>query len=458
MDILFLSATDFQTSQWLFLRLMALSYFLAFWSLHVQVLGLYGSDGILPLRGYSDTKLRAGTYGGMILSVLAAIGFYPAPFFFLLYLLYLQFHKKGGIFLAYQWDILLVETGFMTFLLSIQSPAPYALIFMFWVFLFRFMFSSGIVKILSRCPSWKTFTAMDVHYESQPLPNTIAYYMHQLPRWFGKFSQGACYFIELVVPFFIFTPMPLRFSAFLLLVLLQLLIILTGNYAFFNVLTLALCVPLLSDDYLPNLPTGWGFPESWWTAVPLTLIGAVYIIFNLLMFADLFFDLRTIELFIRKCISPFRLLNHYGLFAVMTTKRNEIVIEGSDDGENWKVYEFKYKAGDLKGRPKQVAPHQPRLDWQMWFASLRRFHHEWWLQNFIVCLLKGSPEVLGLLETNPFPGKPPKYIRAQFYEYHFTTMREKRDTGNWWKRKYLGEYCPMYQLTKDIPKNSSKSS
>lgn len=444
--MIFAPATEFQTAQWLFLRLMAVSYFFAFWSLYLQVLGLYGSQGILPIAKYSDAVLKNGTIAGMVLSLVAAIGIYPAPIFLALYLLYLEYHKKGGDFLAFQWDILLLETGFMTFLFAIQSPAPYALIFLFWVFLFRFMFSSGIVKILSRCPSWRTFTAMDVHYETQPLPNIIAYYMHQLPRSFGKFSQGVCYFIELVVPFFIFTPMPIRFAAFVLLILLQILILLTGNYAFFNVLTIVLCIPLLNDQYLPDLPQGIAFPATLWTSVPLTLIAAAFIILNLLMFADLYFDLRHIQRFIRSLLAPYRLLNHYGLFAVMTTKRNEIIIEGSQDGENWKVYEFKYKPGDLKQHPKQVAPHQPRLDWQMWFAALRSFRYEWWLQNLFVRLMEGSPEVLSLFKTNPFPEGPPKFIRAQFYEYHFTTLQEKRETGNWWKRKYLGEYSPMYKL------------
>lgn len=446
MDILFGPVTDFQTSQWLFLRLMALTYFLAFWSLYIQVLGLYGSRGILPISTYSDAVLKNGTIAGMILSFVAAIGVYPAPFFLLLYLLYLQYHKKGGDFLSFQWDILLLETGFMTVFYAIQTPPTYPMVVLFWVFLFRFMFSSGIVKILSRCPSWKTFTAMDVHYETQPLPNTVAYYMHQLPGWFGKFSQWVCYFIELVVPFFIFTPMPIRCAAFVLLVLLQILIMLTGNYAFFNGLTIVLCIPLLSDGYLPDLPHGMALPASYWTGIPLAFFAGIFIVLNLIQFADLYFDLRHIQRYLRKWLSPYRLLNHYGLFAVMTTKRNEIVIEGSEDGENWKVYEFKYKPGDLKKRPKQVAPHQPRLDWQMWFASLRSFRHEWWLQNLFVRLMEGSPEVLDLLETNPFPEKPPRYIRAQFYEYHFTTLAEKRRTGDWWKRTYLGEYSPMFKM------------
>jgi len=427
---------------------MAITYFLAFWSLWVQVLGLYGSKGILPIQKYSDFIIINGTLAGMLIALLALVGIYPAPLFFCLYLLYLQYHKKGGDFLAFQWDILLLEMGFMTFLYAIQTPPPYAMVFLFWVFLFRFMFSSGIVKILSSCPSWRTFSAMDFHYETQPLPNSIAYYMHQLPRSFGKFSQWVTYFIELVVPFFIFTPMPIRFGVFVLLVSFQILILLTGNYAFFNLLTIVLCIPLLNDSHLPDLPFGMAFSATLWTSVPLTFIAMLLIVLNLVEIADLYFDLRHIQRIVRSWFSPYRLLNHYGLFAVMTTKRNEIIIEGSDDGENWKVYEFKYKPGALKERPCQVAPHQPRLDWQMWFASLRSFRYEWWLQNFLVRLMEGSPEVLKLLKTNPFPEAPPKFIRAQFYEYHFTSLKTKRATGEWWQRKYLGEYSPMYKLNR----------
>lgn len=453
MDILFSPAVEFHTSQWLFLRLIAIIYFLSFWSLYSQVLGLYGSRGIQPNKTYSDAILKKGTIAGMFLSLIAAIGVFPAPFFLLLYLLSLQYHKMTDYSIyPSQMIPLLLETGFMTFLFSIQSPAPYAMVFLFWIFLFHFIFSTGIVKILSCCPYWKTFTAMDHYYETQFTPNTITYYMHKQPRSFGKFSVGMCFFIELIVPFFIFTPMPIRFVAFLLLTLFQVLILLTGNLGFFNLLTIVLCIPLLDDNYLPNLPTGIAFPATLWTAIPLTFIAVIFIILNLIQIAGRYFALGDIPHFIRSWLSPYWLQNEYGVYSEMFTTHYEIIIEGSNNGKNWKVYEFKYKAGDLKRRPKQITPHTPYLDEHMGFASLRVFHKNFqyrcWLQRFILRLLEGSPEVLSLLEYNPFPDQPPKFIRAQLYKYRFTTLKEKGKTGQWWKRKYLRQFSPIYKLEK----------
>ena len=145
-------------------------------------------------------------------------------------------------------------------------------------------------------------------------------------------------------------------------------------------------------------------------------------------------------------LQPFSSVNSYGLFAVMTTTRQEIIIEGSNDGQNWLPYEFKYKAGDVTRRPQFVAPHQPRLDWQMWFAALRDYRENPWFVNFCVRLLQGSPEVLGLLQRNPFPDAPPRYIRAEVYEYHFTTWQERRATGAWWRREFKGEYLPVISV------------
>ena len=145
-------------------------------------------------------------------------------------------------------------------------------------------------------------------------------------------------------------------------------------------------------------------------------------------------------------LASFRSFNSYGLFAVMTTSRPEIIVEGSNDGITWLEYEFKYKAGDLKQRPKFVEPHQPRLDWQMWFAALSDYRHNPWFVNFCSRLLEGSPQVLGLLERNPFPNAPPRYVRAVVYDYHFTDFSTRRRTGAWWRRERKGEYVPVMSL------------
>ncbi len=151
-------------------------------------------------------------------------------------------------------------------------------------------------------------------------------------------------------------------------------------------------------------------------------------------------------------LEPFRTFSGYGLFAVMTTERREIIVEGSDDGVNWLPYEFKYKPGDVNRRPAFVAPHQPRLDWQMWFAALGDYRQNPWFVNFCLRLLQGSPEVLALLEKDPFPNHPPRYLRAELYDYRFTSFAGRRATGAWWKREPLGEYLPAISLS-DFEKN-----
>jgi hypothetical protein len=281
--------------------------------------------------------------------------------------------------------------------------------------------------------------------------------------------------IELGVPFLIFAPRRLRQMSCVALVAFQVCILLTGNYCFFNLLTLALCLLLLDDAAVRNLvPQRWRaflLPDSppghhdllsslrkrsnWrlLLAIPLT---CTVLATSLVQFALLFQSdseraggreaaPRPLLAF-SQWFSPLRTFNRYGLFAVMTTSRPEIIIEGSNDGAAWLAYEFKYKPGDTKRRPKFVAPHQPRLDWQMWFAALNDYRHNPWLVGFCVCLLQGSPEVLSLLERNPFPDAPPRYLRAMVYEYHFTDFATRRKTGAWWSRELKGEYLPVLSL------------
>lgn len=463
-----LDAPSYTFAQWIFIKLMAFSYFIAFWSLSVQVLGLFGSKGIIPitksienLRGIGATKLflkmptlflwnssdfviKAGTYLGMALSLLIILGLFPPLLFFLIWLIYLSYFQLGNPFLSFQWDVLLLETGFIAIFFSMMTPPPTLLLGALWFFTFRFMFSSGFVKLSSKCPEWASLKAMDYHYETQPIPNRIAYYMHQLPKIFAKISTIAVLFIELVVPFFIFGPAEVRYAACIILILLQIFIILTGNYAFFNGLSIALCLTLLSNDQY-HLAYETQQASNQIALLFLNIIGAFFIILNALQFSTLFFQNRALFNFLR-FFSQYLIINSYGLFARMTTKRYEIVVEGSLDGEEWLAYEFKWKPGDVMVAPKQVAPHQPRLDWQMWFAALSNYQQNPWFINFLVRLLDGSPEVTQLLKTNPFSDKPPKYVRAHFYLYHFSDLKTKEETGQWWVRKFMGSYSPVFNL------------
>lgn len=251
-------------------------------------------------------------------------------------------------------------------------------------------------------------------------------------------------------------PRRVRMTGGLALASLQVLILLTGNYTFFNWLTLGLCLLVLDDSVLRKLlhrfrsldpgaePRLVPQTNSRWRWM-LACMAVVWIGISLVQLAAPLgrpprWTAPVVGLY--QWLAPFRTINSYGLFAVMTKSRPEIIVEGSENGRDWKAYEFRYQPGNLSRRPPFVAPYQPRLDWQMWFAALGDYRDNPWFVNFCLRLLEGAPEVLALLATNPFPAGPPKYIRAELYDYRFTTLEERRRTGAWWKREFKGEYLP----------------
>jgi hypothetical protein len=315
---------------------------------------------------------------------------------------------------------------------------------------------SGAVKLTSGDPTWHHLTALEFHFETQPIPTPLAWYAHRLPLWFLKGATAVVLAIEIGAPFLILTPRRLRALAFVPLVGLQALIALTGNYAFFNLLTAALCLFLLDDAALG----GWGSVRTARAVTNrvrrglLVALAAVTVPVSAVTFAgSLGIELPGAALVdpLARAIAPFRSVNAYGLFAVMTTTRPEIILEGSDDGATWMEYEFKYKAGDVRRRPPWVAPHQPRLDWQMWFAALGRFDDERWFQNLCVRLLEADGTVLRLLERDPFQGRKPRYIRAVLYRYRFPDRTAARPGDVWWVRERLGDYSPVLSLSATPP-------
>lgn len=486
--------------RWIFLRALGIIYLIAFVSLWVQIPGLVGSNGIVPasirmegaeleaarmhmgLNRYhlmptlcwlsaSDASLNLQCAGGTILAGLLVIGFAPAPCLFLLWLVYLSLTTIGGAFLGFQWDNLLLETGFLAIFFaplqllprwpSREAPPSRIVLWLLRWLLFRLMFESGCVKLLTHDPAWRHLTALVYHYETQPLPTWIGWYAFQLPAWFQKVSAAVMFGIELGLPFLIFLPRRPRQFACLGFVTLQVLILLTGNYGFFNYLTIVLCLVLLDDAAIEGLLSRWRRRavdtqvssvrprKPRWTAHFTLPLAAVVLWISFVQFLGLFHSRvpgRHPIIAFYEWFLPFRTFNSYGLFAVMTTTRPEIIVEGSNDGVNWQPYEFRYKPGDLKRRPGFVAPYQPRLDWQIWFAALTDYKHNPWFGDFCIRLLQGSPQVLGLLKYNPFPNAPPKYIRAVVYEYHFTNWKTRRETGDWWRREFKAIYLPPIAL------------
>jgi predicted DCC family thiol-disulfide oxidoreductase YuxK len=497
-------------ARWLFLRALGVVYLVAFLSLGSQVGGLIGHNGILPVDQFmpavqqqcdaqgigldryrllptlcwwdtSNAFLDFQCAAGVILAMVLILGFAPAPCLFLLWLIYLSLVTVGQDFFGFQWDNLLLETGLLAiFLAPLQllpgwlkstggkhssssfflhnSSFSHVPIWLLRLLLFKLMFSSGCVKLLSGDPLWRHLTALTCHYQTQPLPTWIGWYAQQLPAWFQKFSCLGMFIIELGAPWLIFTPRCPRFLGCGAIAFLQVLILLTGNYTFFNWLTLALCLLLLDDFALARfIPRKWrpsvsfqpGAKSLRWPQPVLVVVAVILLSASSFRLAETLgwqSSLLAPCAWVADKLAPLRTVNNYGLFAVMTPQRNEIIVEGSNDGVHWLPYEFKYKPGDVKRRPGFVAPFQPRLDWQMWFAALGSVDQNPWFQKFCWRLLQGSPEVLKLLANNPFPDHPPRFIRAELYNYRFTTIAERSATGAWWQRTLTGEYMPPVSL------------
>ena len=485
----------YQLTRALFLRGLALVYFAAFGSLAVQLDGLIGSRGILPAAEFleragralgtgptaywrlptvfwldaSDTALHAVCWGGLVLSFALFVGLFPGGCSVLLWLFYLSLVVVGRVFLGFQWDSLLLETGLLAVLMapwgvrlsrSNDQPWWFTIWLVRWL-AFRLMFLSGFVKLASHDPTWRDWTALEIHYETQPLPPWTSWYIHQMPAGFHRLSVGFMFYAELVAPFFIFGPRPIRLAGFASLVLLQLLIAATGNYGFFNLLALVICVCILDDrdwewligfvmrrwqpgegqavvDEIPRVPgKAWSWPRRLAVGIAGASIAAVTAAQTFETVAPEFVipsELLTLS----QWVEPLRSTNGYGLFAVMTTRRPEIIVEGSDDGVNWIAYRFRWKPCELDHRPRFTTPHMPRLDWQMWFAALEveRGRVPSWFFRFEHKLLEGSPAVLGLLRENPFPVRPPRYVRAQLADYTFS----RSGSRDWWSRDVQGVF------------------
>jgi lipase maturation factor 1 len=474
----------YAVANWLFLRILGVAYLFAFASLIGQVEGLIGSRGILPAAdfmreaaGWADTNglgldryrlfptvfwlsssdgfLVGVATAGALLSVLQIAGIASTVVLPMLWLLFLSLSVAGRDFLSFQWDALLLETGVVALAvtphvwwhrLADRLDPPVVGRLLVWWLLFRLMFASGAVKLLSGDPTWRDLTAMAVHYETQPLPTPLAWFLAQLPLWFQKSSTAMVLATELVVPWCILAGYRARRVAAAALLVLQALIALTGNYAYFNLLTAALCLSLLSDDAFARVAPARARSGAWrrtspWLAAAIAIISVPP---SLTMF------LRQMQVPVSPplvdrvidWIDPLRSVNTYGLFAVMTTTRPEIVVEGSADGVEWRAYEFRFKPGSLERAPRLVAPLQPRLDWQMWFAALASYPEVPWYHRFCERLLEGSPAVRGLLATDPFDGTPPKYVRATLYRYRFAPSGQNA----WWVRERLGDYSPVLSL------------
>lgn len=481
--------STYALTRWLFLRLLGLIYLVAFVSLWVQVKGLIGRDGIAPayqylqaVRGFlgperyrfvptvfwfgaSDLALTLACALGAGCALLLIGGVAPLPALVTLWVLYLSLVTVGGDFLAFQWDVLLLEAGFLAIFVAPARLWPghtppaavsaTALVLLWWL-LFRLTFQSGLVKLTWGDSTWPSLTALDYHFYTQPLPTWTAWYAQQLPEWVKRLAVLVMFVLELAVPMLIFGPRAMRLIACAGIIVLQLGILVTGNYTFFNLLTIALALLLVDDAawaaLLPQRFVAWVASGGGGGASPSvvrTLVAALIVLVSGIKFWQALGPNVRVPRAVARLVAwtePFRSINSYGLFRVMTTSRLEIVVEGSEDGVAWRPYEFRYKPGDVMRRPAFVEPHQPRLDWQMWFAALGTYETTRWFPGLLGRLLEGSPAVLGLLARNPFPAHAPRYVRAMLYDYRFTTPEEREETGAWWVRTPALPYAPAVSL------------
>ena len=446
---------------------------------------------------------------GMAAAVLLVINIRPRGMLAICFVCFLSFVSAAGDFSGYQSDGMLLEAGFLSLFLApggfrpgfgeTQPPVRAALYLLLWEW-FRIYFESGVAKIAGGDPEWRNFTALDEYYQNGPLPTWIGWYVQHFPHWFHTATTFFTLALELVLIWAAFLPRSFRIALFFVVTPWQIGIILTANYTFLNYLVLILAFLLLDDSFLmqffptkwkqlllgrpialptepaplavdqlsilapPSIPsTGEGpaskdVPRDPWqnirswvaplrvavTAVLLTWI--FYATTAQLVWMVTPAPLPTSPVAL---LDPFRIANRYGLFAVMTRGRYEIEFQGSNDGQTWIAYPFRHKPQELDKPPRIYAPYQPRLDWNLWFASLGE-----WRDNPMVLrtqrrLLSNDPDVLALFAANPFPQGPPGRVRAVLWQYWFTSMAEKREHGLWWRRELLGLYAPAIQLGPD---------
>lgn len=468
-------------TRFLFLRLLGLAYAVAFLILLQQGRPLIGEDGLMPAQEFlgrvlaargsraaavldvpslfwlsaSDGALTWCARTGLALSLLLLLGLANVPLLLLLWALYLSVVNVGQLFWGYGWEILLLETGILAvFCVPLlragpfpeRTPMPAAVVWLLRWLLFRLMLGAGLIKLRGD-PCWLDLSCLVYHYETQPLPNPLSWSLHQLPAGFHSLEVLFNHLVELVAPWALFATRRLRHFAGALLVLFQLLLILSGNLAFLNWLTLAVCAACFDDSLLARLAPAplrrrvaalrEREPEKGHALAASALVVVVA-----LLSLNPVVNMLSPRQLMNTSFEPLHLVNTYGAFGSILRERYEIVLQGTLDPEpgaaRWLDYEFPCKPGDVTRRPCVTSPYHYRLDWQMWFAAMSDPLDEPWLGAFAGKLLQADPGALGLLARDPFGGRPPRFVRAELYRYEFTRLGDPR--GAWWKRTWAGEF------------------
>jgi hypothetical protein len=455
-------------------RGLGLVYLMAFVAVVRQFRPLLGERGLLPVPDYlrrvrfrqapslfhwryTDRVVVIVGWVGIGLSAAMIAGLPqagPLPLtmlaWALLWALYLSIVNVGQAFYAFGWESLLLEAGFLAIFLGNAETAPPLLVLLLFRWLtFRVEFGAGLIKLRGdRC--WRDLTCLDYHHETQPMPNPLSWYFHRVPKPLHRIEVLGNHFAQLVVPFGLFLPDPVSAVAAVVIILTQGYLVVSGNYAWLNAVTIVAAFAAL-PDWLFRAVVPFGQPAFGPIALPFQ---AAVVALTVLVLALSYWPVRNLvgrRQLMNYTFNSLHLVNTYGAFGSVTKVRYEIVLEGTDAADLgsdtvWREYEFKGKPGDPRRRPPQVAPYHLRLDWLMWFAALSPAYAEPWFMRFAERLLQSDRGTLSLIRSNPFPEAPPRYVRARFYRYRYTTWPERRQTGAWWVRSLVDDYLAPIRL------------
>jgi hypothetical protein len=475
---LFHGGNDYSLTRFVILRLLGFVYAIAFLVAVNQLVPLVGEHGLTPAThfleriqshlgsrtagmtriptlfwfGISDNLLSIFAWTGFGLSLVVLAGYANVIILTVLWAMYMSIVHVGQIWYGYGWETQLLETGFLSIFLCPlfdmrpfpKRPPPLLVIWLFRWLGFRIMIGAGLIKLRGD-PCWRDLTCLYYHYETQPIPNPISRYLHFAPHWFHKIETLWNHFVELIVPWFSFGRRHARHIAGVLLVTFQVILIISGNLSFLNYITIIPFLACFDDTFWRRILPAWLTRRAQESEPSRVQFGVAVALFILVAYLSIVpvTNLISARQLMNSSFDPLDLVNTYGAFGSVGKDRPEIIFEGTDDafitgGTKWKEYEFKAKPGDPNRRPAFIAPYQPRIDWQIWFAAMASPAEYPWTLHFVWKLLHNDAGTLSLIANNPFPNAPPHYIRARLYRYQFAPLGDRA----WWKREPIGEWLP----------------
>ncbi|MFE2168660.1 lipase maturation factor family protein [Streptomyces sp. NPDC059447] len=472
------TAPGYWLARLVFQRALAGVYVFAFVGAALQFRALIGAHGMLPVPRYvryvpfrrapslfqlrySDRLFAGCAWAGAALAAALAVGAgdeVPLPaamgMWAVLWLLYLSIVNVGQTWYSFGWESLLLEVGFLAvFLGNARAGPPVLVLWLLRWLLFRVEFGAGLIKMRGDS-CWRKLTCLYFHHETQPMPGPLSWFFHHLPGPLHRVECAANHVTQLVVPVLLFTPQPVASYAAGIIIATQLWLVLSGNFAWLNWITITVAVAAVDFTGIAGAPPAAASREA-----PLWYVVVVCAVTALVLFLSRHPVLNMISRrqVMNRSFDSLHLVNTYGAFGSVGRVRMEVAVEGTaagsadrapPDEDSWREYGFKGKPGAPHRLPRQFAPYHLRLDWLMWFAAISPGYAEDWFGPFVERLLAGDRDTLRLLRHNPFPDAPPRYVRARLYRYRYTTWRELRETGDWWHRTLVREYLPPTRLAR----------